>query len=70
VHDDAQLAVVGVSLVCVQVRGLCKGQQGQQDEAQCCHRNPEAAPGRAPFSGLEADDHAYTFNTSFSRATI
>ena len=30
-HGDAQLAVVGVSLIGVQVRGLSEGQQGQED---------------------------------------
>ena len=34
VHDDAQLAVIGICLVGMQVRNLGHGQNRQQDEAQ------------------------------------
>lgn len=32
-HDDAQLAVIGVALIGVQVRNLGYGQKRQQDKA-------------------------------------
>jgi hypothetical protein len=35
VHDDAQLAVIRVGLVGVQVRNLGYGQKRQQDKTHC-----------------------------------
>jgi hypothetical protein len=37
VHDDAQLAVICIGLVGVQVRNLGYGQDCQQDKAHDCH---------------------------------
>jgi Tfp pilus assembly protein PilV len=42
VHRNAQLAVIGVALVGVQVRNLRYGQQSQQDQAHCGHHRQKA----------------------------
>jgi hypothetical protein len=47
VHDNAQLAVVSVSLVRVEVRYLGYGQQGKKDEAHDRDRREDAVPGAA-----------------------
>jgi len=45
VHDDAQLAVIGVGGAGVQMRDLGYGQEHQQDEAQTRDDRQKAAPG-------------------------
>jgi hypothetical protein len=45
VHDNAQLAVVGVSVTRVQVRDLSDRQQGQKDEAYDGNHRQKAQPG-------------------------
>jgi len=47
VHHDAQLAVIGVGLVGVQVRNLGYGQHCQQNQAKHRHRRHKAGPGAA-----------------------
>jgi len=44
VHDDAQLAVIGVGLVGMDVRNLGYGQHRQQSQAKHCHRRHKAGP--------------------------
>jgi hypothetical protein len=47
VHDDAQLAMIGVGLVLVKVRYLSYGQQRQQDKAYHCDCRQNPLPGAA-----------------------
>lgn len=47
VHHDAQLAVIGVGLVRVQVGDLGHGQQGKKDKAHDRYRREDAVPGAA-----------------------
>ena len=47
VHDNAQLAVIGVGLVRVEVCCLSDGQQGQKDEAQHSNDRQKVMPGAA-----------------------
>ncbi len=47
VHDDAQLAVIGVGLVGMQVRDLGHGQHRQQSQAKHRDRRHKAGPGAA-----------------------
>ena len=42
VHDNAQLAVVGIRLVRVQVRDLCNDQHRQQNQTKNGHRRQKA----------------------------
>ena len=42
VHYHAQLAVIGIGLVGVQVRNLGYGQHDQQDQAKHCNRRHKA----------------------------
>lgn len=44
VHDNAQLAVISVGLVLVNVRNLGYGQQGQHDEAHHSDRRQQSLP--------------------------
>jgi hypothetical protein len=44
VHDDAQLAVIGIGLVGVQVRNLSHRQHRQQYQAKHRHRRHKAGP--------------------------
>jgi hypothetical protein len=48
VHDDAQLAVIGVSWVGVQVGNLSYGQEGKKNKAHHRNRRKETVPGAAP----------------------
>ena len=47
VHDDAQLAVIGVGLVGMGVRNLGYGQHGQQNQAKHRDRRHKAGPDAA-----------------------
>lgn len=47
VHDNAQLAVVGIGLVGMQVRNLGHRQHRQQHQAKDRHRRHKAEPGTA-----------------------
>lgn len=44
VHDNAQLAMIGVGLVRVQMRYLRYREQGQEDKAQNCDDRQKARP--------------------------
>ena len=52
VHHDAQLAVIGVGLVRVQVGDLGYDQQGKQDKAHDRYRREDAVPGAAPTAEI------------------
>jgi hypothetical protein len=47
-HDAAQLAVIGIGLVGVQVRNLGYGQNRQQDKAQSGHHRQNTDPAALP----------------------
>jgi hypothetical protein len=47
VHDDAQLTMIGIRLVRVQVRGLSEDKHRQQDQTEHRHRRVKARPGAA-----------------------
>lgn len=44
-HDNAQLTVIGIHLVRVEMRYLRDGQQSQEDETQHSHHRQKAVPG-------------------------
>jgi len=46
-HHDAQLAMIGVGLVGMDVRNLGHGQHRQQNQAKRRHSRHEAGPGAA-----------------------